>query len=119
MAGLDIVTLCSAYGEGFPNVLGEALSCGVLCVATDVGDSALVVGPHGRIVPPRRPAELAAAWRELLALAPDRAANWTAGRRFVIENYSLPAIGRVYEDIYACRCASHGGLVAICRYVHT
>jgi glycosyltransferase involved in cell wall biosynthesis len=101
MAGLDIVTLCSAYGEGFPNVLGEALSCGALCVATDVGDSALVLGPHGRIVPPRRPAELADAWRELLALGPDqRLALTTAGRRFVIENYSLPAIGRVYQDIY-------------------
>ena len=101
MAGLDIVTLCSAYGEGFPNVLGEALSCGALCVATDVGDSALVLGPHGRIVPPRRPAELADAWRELLALAPDqRLAQTTAGRRFVIENFSLPAIGRIYEDIY-------------------
>jgi glycosyltransferase involved in cell wall biosynthesis len=101
MAGLDIVTLCSAYGEGFPNVLGEALSCGALCVATDVGDSALVLGVHGRIVPPRRPEELAGAWRQLLALGPDqRLAQSAAGRRFVIENYSLPAVGRLYQDIY-------------------
>ncbi|KWV59458.1 hypothetical protein AS156_30955 [Bradyrhizobium macuxiense] len=101
MAGLDIVTLCSAYGEGFPNVLGEALSCGALCVATDVGDSARVLGPHGRIVPPREPTALAEAWRDLLALGPDqRLALTTAGRRYVVENYSLPAIGRIYQDIY-------------------
>jgi glycosyltransferase involved in cell wall biosynthesis len=101
MAGLDIVTLCSAYGEGFPNVLGEALSSGALCVATDVGDSALVLGRHGRIVPPRHPAELADAWRQLLALAPaQRLAQTTAGRNYVIERYSLAAVGRVYQDIY-------------------
>lgn len=102
MAGLDIVTLCSAYGEGFPNVLGEGLSCGVLCVATDVGDSAAVVGPHGRIVPPRRPADLAAAWREILTLGPQARREMSVlARRHVIENYSLRAIGRAYEDLYA------------------
>jgi glycosyltransferase involved in cell wall biosynthesis len=102
MAGLDIVTLCSAYGEGFPNVLGEGLSSGVLCVATDVGDSAAIVGSHGRIVPPRRPAELAAAWREILALEPEtRREMGMQARRHVIEHYSLPAIGRAYEDLYA------------------
>jgi glycosyltransferase involved in cell wall biosynthesis len=102
MAGLDIVTLCSAYGEGFPNVLGEALSCGTLCVATDVGDSARVVGPHGRIIPPRRPEDLAAAWRELLALGPEiRKEMGTQARRHVVEHYSLPAIGRAYENLYA------------------
>ena len=102
MAGLDIVTLSSAYGEGFPNVLGEALSCGVLCVATDVGDSATVVGPHGRIVPPRRPEELAAAWREMLSLGYEmRHKLGMRAREHVIEQYSLSAIGRGYEDLYA------------------
>lgn len=102
MAGLDIVTLCSAYGEGFPNVLGEGLSCGALCVATDVGDSALVVGSHGRIVPPRRAEALAAAWREILALGPEmRQKIGMQARRHVIEHYSLPAISRTYENLYA------------------
>ena len=53
VAGFDIAALCSAWGEGFPNVLGEAMASGVPCVATDIGDCGWVLGPHGILVPPR------------------------------------------------------------------
>jgi glycosyltransferase involved in cell wall biosynthesis len=97
----DIVTLSSAYGEGFPNVLGEAMSCGVPCVATDVGDAAEIIGDTGEIVPPRDPTALAAAWEKLAVLSPtNRAARSAAARARIIEHFGLAGIVSRYEALY-------------------
>ncbi len=81
----DIVTLTSAFGEGFPNVLGEAMSCGRMCASTDAGDAKVVIGDAGRIVPVRSPEALSQAWLELLALSSDTRADLERRARQRIE----------------------------------
>ncbi len=104
MTSLDIFTSSSAYGESFPNVLGEAMSCQVPCVATNVGDSATIVGETGLVVPIKNSAALAAAWRKLIML--DRPARKELGKKArerIQQNFDLDAPNsfvRKYEDAY-------------------
>ncbi|TEB06592.1 putative glycosyltransferase EpsF [Pelotomaculum schinkii] len=99
-ASLDIAT-SSSYSEGFSNVIGEAMACGVPCVATDVGDSALVVGQTGKAVPPKDHRTLAQAWSELIELGPvGRSRLGQAARLRIKEHFSLPLIVNRYEELY-------------------
>jgi glycosyltransferase involved in cell wall biosynthesis len=82
---LDLLA-SSSYGEGFPNVIGEAMACGIPCVATDVGDSALIVGNTGTVVPPKDPLSLARAWQQWLSLGADRRRAQGARARERIES---------------------------------
>jgi glycosyltransferase involved in cell wall biosynthesis len=63
---LDVLCSASLWGEGFSNVIGEAMACGVPCVVTDVGDSAWIVGQTGEVVPPADPARLADGMKKVL-----------------------------------------------------
>ena len=100
-SALDIATLSSAFGEGFPNVLGEAMACGIPCVATNVGDAAMIVGDTGLIVPPRDPSALAVAWQQMLSLGPEARANrGEAARQRISSTFSLPDIIARYQALY-------------------
>ena len=92
-AALDLLASSSAFGEGFSNVIGEAMAAGVPCTATDVGDSGRIVGDAGRVVPPNDPAALAGALGELLDLSPEtRAALGERARRRIEEQFSVEAL---------------------------
>lgn len=100
-AALDVASSSSSYGEAWPLVVGEAMACGVPCVVTDVGDSALIVGDTGRVVPPKNPGALADAWHELLALgANERARLGRAARRRMEERFGLLNAVTKYEELY-------------------
>ncbi len=100
-AAFDMAWLSSAYGEGFPNVLGEAMACGVPCVATDVGDSAEIIGDTGRIVPPKDPNALAESIKKLIDIGPEGRANiGKRARQRVGERFELGTVVRQYQELY-------------------
>jgi glycosyltransferase involved in cell wall biosynthesis len=99
-AALDIATSCSR-NEAFPLVVGEAMSCGVPCVVTDVGDSALLVGDTGVVVPPGDAGALCGAWRRLIDLGGAGRREMGAGaRRRVADHYHVDQIVRQFENFY-------------------
>jgi Glycosyltransferase len=98
---LDVATSSSAWGEGFANVVGEAMSCGVPCVVTDIGDSAWIVGDTGLVVGPRDPAALATAWAKLADLGREQlAALGARARERVVTQFALGPVVQQYEDLY-------------------
>jgi glycosyltransferase involved in cell wall biosynthesis len=100
MASLDVLASPS-HGEAFPNVLGEAMACGVPCVVTDVGDSAEIVGDTGWVVAAD---DMDAMARDLLTVlqmpAEQRRALGGTARARVQAHYELGDVTRRYEDFY-------------------
>ena len=99
---LDVAASVSRFGEGFPNVVAEALACGVPCAVTDVGDAARIVGQAGRVVPRGDADGLADAWDDLLAAGPEaRREMGVQGRDRIGHLYSLVRAVERYEELYA------------------
>jgi glycosyltransferase involved in cell wall biosynthesis len=94
----DLLAQSSAYGEGLPNVLIEAMSCGVPCVATDVGDSRKVIGETGIVLPPRDPQALARGWEAFFAEQPRTLSE--RARLRILEHYSISRASIDYEALY-------------------
>ena len=96
----DIATLPSAFGEGFPNVVGEAMACGIPVAGTDTGDVRSIVGESGEVVPPRQPELLCEAWARLRQRLAQDPGLRDAVRNSVVARYSVDAMVDRTEDIF-------------------
>ena len=100
MASLDVF-VSSSVGEAFPNVLGEAMSSGTPCVATDVGDCAEIIGETGHVVNTEDMKTLSLRIVELLNLSfKQRKRLGYAARKRILEKFELNKIVSKYEDFY-------------------
>jgi glycosyltransferase involved in cell wall biosynthesis len=68
---------------------------------TDTGDSARIVANCGKVVPVRQPVALAEAILALASMDPSqRAALGLAARSRIVEDFSIEAVARHYENYY-------------------
>ncbi len=95
-----VFTLCSE-SEAFPNVLLEAMACGVPCAATAAGDCAAMLDGLGPVVPVHDRQALLEAWLHLLSLTEaERAALGARGRERALQDYSMERAARRFQEVY-------------------
>lgn len=100
MAGLDVLALTS-WGEAFPNVLAEAMACGVPCAATEAGDAKLIIGDTGCTVPLGDMPALAQALIHLLnEPVPQRLLRSLRSRAHVAAHFDIGKVAGYYATLY-------------------
>jgi glycosyltransferase involved in cell wall biosynthesis len=92
------VSLLSSSAEGFPNVIGEAMSSGTPCISTDAGESRVIIADTGRVVPVKDATGMARALVEILNMpAKERAALGDKARARIHDYYSIQAVTAQHE----------------------
>jgi len=113
----DIATLPSAFGEGFPNVVGEAMACGIPVVATDVGDVRLVVGDCGEVVPPRQPDLLAEGWTRMRSRVRENPDLRAEARARILRQFDVNTMVDKTEQALSALCAGRPAAAIAAQYV--
>jgi glycosyltransferase involved in cell wall biosynthesis len=91
------IHVSSSRSEGFPNVVGEAMSCAVPCVVTEAGDAAVVVGDTGFVSPSGNPRALAASL--MSCIESDRKDLGLKARQRIEEHWSIRRLAEETERV--------------------
>ena len=98
---LDLLVSSSSYGEGFPNVIGEAMSLSIPCIATDVGDSKMIIRDSKYIVQPENSKKLAELILDFCKLSKnERKIIGIKNKKIIEKNYSIEKVFKTYINTY-------------------
>lgn len=100
LSAVDIATLTS-HSESFPNVIGEAMSSGTICLSTDVGGVRNLISDYGVIVSVNDPRKVCDGWERILSMdINEKRTLEEKSRIHIIENYSIDSISTIYNEHY-------------------
>ncbi|MCH2140160.1 MAG: glycosyltransferase [Phycisphaerales bacterium] len=110
-SGLDLFVVSSRWGEGFPNVLAEAMACEVPCASTDVGDAARILGDPARICPPGDLNGMVAILRDFLnATTSDKLRMGRFGRERIEARFLQNVVVDRYQELWTDLVSNTGGV---------
>ena len=75
------MSLLTSINEGWPNVVGEAMACGVPCVAFDVGDIKSIIVPEQFVISPGENQLFANIVCDILRMSPDEVTHLSRFQR--------------------------------------
>ena len=95
----DLFVSCSAWGEGFSNVIAEAMSSEVPVLATRVGDAETIIRDLGFICEPTEDS-IRSKLLEILAYSPEYLSSLGYQSRIrIVSNYSLDTYTQNYKSL--------------------
>ena len=84
------------------------MSCGIPCIATDVGDSAAIIGDTGIVVPPNDNEALFNAMLKMAQMPKEeREPLGQKARQRIIDKYRLDVVTKQYEELYLRLSENH------------
>lgn len=107
LKAMDVGCLVPSSNEGFSNAVIEKMAVGLPLVVTKVGGNAeaVVEGENGWVIAPRDTLALSAAIKRLQDDPELRASMGRASRRLAEERFSIEAMCRRHEELYASMLA--------------
>ena len=102
----DLLVSISNFGEGFPNVIGEAMACGLHVLANDVGDSRAIIGNAGYICASTDAEIVSEQIRSIFARQKD-AVKLADPRQRILTSFSCNAMVEAYASLYQKEMLDH------------
>lgn len=100
LSAIDIFCL-SSRSEALPTVVAEAMAMGVPCVATDVGDTAMLIADSGVVVPKEQPGLLAQGLAQISNMSrEERILMGARGKKRIHAEFTIECARSRFESIY-------------------
>ena len=95
------IMISTSLSEGFPNVLAEAMSCGVPCVSTDVGDARNIIDTNNQLHEVKNYKAISnSCIRILLMNSEEKKKLNESSRKRIIDKFNILSITKQYEIFY-------------------